>query len=115
MSQKRCRPRHHRRPQGRPVQPHQRHQHQGPRQRPQGPPHEIGGVERPGLLTPAPRPGEDRPGEAPAQAEGQWRFLGLLGLYDPPREDSKATIEAARAGEHGKGFSVVAAAVRSPG
>ena len=24
---------------------------------------------------------------------GQWRFLGVLPLYDPPREDSKATIE----------------------
>lgn len=30
--------------------------------------------------------------------DGQtWRFLGILPLYDPPREDSRATIEAARA------------------
>jgi H+-transporting ATPase len=29
--------------------------------------------------------------------EGQgWKFLGLLSLYDPPRDDSKATIEAAQ-------------------
>ncbi len=26
-----------------------------------------------------------------------WRFLGILPLYDPPREDSRATIAAARA------------------
>jgi H+-transporting ATPase len=25
-----------------------------------------------------------------------WKFIGLLSLYDPPREDSKATIEAAQ-------------------
>lgn len=31
--------------------------------------------------------------------EGRWRFLGLLPLFDPPREDAKATIaEAARMG-----------------
>lgn len=27
---------------------------------------------------------------------GAWKFLGLLSLYDPPREDSAATIAAAR-------------------
>ena len=27
---------------------------------------------------------------------GRWRFLGLLPLFDPPREDSSDTIEAAR-------------------
>ena len=27
---------------------------------------------------------------------GQWRFLGVLPLYDPPREDSKATIAQAK-------------------
>ncbi|HUO43949.1 MAG TPA: plasma-membrane proton-efflux P-type ATPase [Burkholderiales bacterium] len=32
-----------------------------------------------------------------ARADGEmWRFLGVLPLFDPPREDSKATIEAAR-------------------
>jgi hypothetical protein len=25
-------------------------------------------------------------------AQGQWRFLGVLPLFDPPREDSKSTI-----------------------
>jgi H+-transporting ATPase len=29
-------------------------------------------------------------------AQGQWQFLGVLPLYDPPREDSKATIATAR-------------------
>ena len=29
-------------------------------------------------------------------AGGEWTFLGVLSLADPPREDSKATIEAAR-------------------
>ena len=28
--------------------------------------------------------------------QGQWQFLGVLPLYDPPREDSKATIATAR-------------------
>ncbi|MEA5532953.1 plasma-membrane proton-efflux P-type ATPase [Crocosphaera sp. XPORK-15E] len=27
---------------------------------------------------------------------GQWQFLGILSLFDPPRPDSKITIEAAR-------------------
>ncbi len=31
--------------------------------------------------------------------EGRWQFLGILPLYDPPREDSKETIR--RAEEHG--------------
>lgn len=34
-------------------------------------------------------------GVARADTEGQWRLLGVIPLYDPPREDSKATIEAA--------------------
>ena len=34
-------------------------------------------------------------GVARTDARGQWRFLGVLPLYDPPREDSKATIETA--------------------
>lgn len=29
--------------------------------------------------------------------DAQWRFLGLLSLFDPPREDSAATIASARA------------------
>ena len=32
-----------------------------------------------------------------AGADGSWSFDGLLGLYDPPREDSKQTIADARA------------------
>jgi H+-transporting ATPase len=35
-------------------------------------------------------------GVARADAQGQWQFLGVLPLYDPPREDSKATIATAR-------------------
>jgi H+-transporting ATPase len=35
-------------------------------------------------------------GIARAEAEGQWRFLGLLPLFDPPREDSARTIAAIR-------------------
>ena len=35
-------------------------------------------------------------GVARTDAQGQWRFLGVLPLYDPPREDSKATIETAK-------------------
>jgi len=35
-------------------------------------------------------------GVARTDARGQWRFLGVLPLYDPPREDSKATIDTAR-------------------
>jgi H+-transporting ATPase len=35
-------------------------------------------------------------GVARMDAHGQWQFLGVLPLSDPPREDSKATITAAR-------------------
>jgi H+-transporting ATPase len=38
-------------------------------------------------------------GVARAADGGEWRFLGLLSLYDPPREDAKDTIAHAR--EHG--------------
>jgi len=33
---------------------------------------------------------------ARAEGEGEWRFLGVLPLFDPPREDAKATIATAR-------------------
>jgi H+-transporting ATPase len=35
-------------------------------------------------------------GVARTDDEGLWQFLGVLSLYDPPREDSKATIATAR-------------------
>jgi H+-transporting ATPase len=35
-------------------------------------------------------------GVAKTNQQGQWQFLGVLPLYDPPREDSKATIATAR-------------------
>jgi H+-transporting ATPase len=35
-------------------------------------------------------------GVARADAQGQWQFLGVLPLFDPPREDSRATITTAR-------------------
>ncbi len=35
-------------------------------------------------------------GVARAEAEGQWQFLGVLPMFDPPREDAKATIATAR-------------------
>jgi H+-transporting ATPase len=35
-------------------------------------------------------------GVARAEEEGQWQFLGVLPLFDPPREDAKATIATAR-------------------
>ncbi len=35
-------------------------------------------------------------GVARTNSEGQWQFLGVLPLFDPPREDSKPTIETAR-------------------
>jgi H+-transporting ATPase len=35
-------------------------------------------------------------GVARSDADGQWQFLGVLPLYDPPREDSKATLETAK-------------------
>jgi H+-transporting ATPase len=38
-------------------------------------------------------------GVARSDAEGGWRFMGILPLYDPPRDDSAQTI--AQAGEHG--------------
>jgi len=34
-------------------------------------------------------------GVARTDKQDQWQFLGVLPLYDPPREDSKATIETA--------------------
>ena len=36
-------------------------------------------------------------GVARAALEGAWEFLGMLPLYDPPREDSRATLEQAQA------------------
>ena len=36
-------------------------------------------------------------GVARADADGQWRLLGVLPLFDPPREDAKSTIATARA------------------
>ncbi len=36
-------------------------------------------------------------GVARADASGSWRFLGLLPLFDPPRDDSAETIATARA------------------
>jgi H+-transporting ATPase len=36
-------------------------------------------------------------GVARADGDGAWRFLGVLPLFDPPREDAKATIATARA------------------
>ncbi|HTR35768.1 MAG TPA: plasma-membrane proton-efflux P-type ATPase [Bryobacteraceae bacterium] len=35
-------------------------------------------------------------GVARADGDGAWRFLGVLPLFDPPREDSKVTIATAR-------------------
>lgn len=34
-------------------------------------------------------------GVARAETEGPWRFLGVLPLFDPPREEAKSTIAAA--------------------
>jgi len=34
-------------------------------------------------------------GVARAEADGPWQFLGVLPLFDPPREDSKSTIATA--------------------
>lgn len=34
-------------------------------------------------------------GVGSADADGKWRYLGLIKLEDPPRDDSKATVEAA--------------------
>jgi len=35
-------------------------------------------------------------GVARAEGEGRWQFLGVLPLFDPPREEAKATIATAR-------------------
>jgi H+-transporting ATPase len=35
-------------------------------------------------------------GVARAEGEGGWQFLGVLPLFDPPRDDAKATIATAR-------------------
>ena len=35
-------------------------------------------------------------GVARAEGGGQWQFLGVLPLFDPPRDDAKATIATAR-------------------
>jgi H+-transporting ATPase len=35
-------------------------------------------------------------GVARAEGEGPWQFLGVLPLFDPPREEAKATIATAR-------------------
>jgi len=44
-------------------------------------------------------------GVARREADGPWVFLGLLSLYDPPREDARATIE--EAGRHGIAVKMV--------
>ncbi len=44
-------------------------------------------------------------GVARAGADGVWRFLGLLPLYDPPREDAAATIADAQ--RHGIAVKMV--------
>ena len=36
-------------------------------------------------------------GVARAEGDGQWQFVGVLPLFDPPREDAKATITTALA------------------
>lgn len=57
-------------------------------------------------------------GVARTDGRGTWRYLGLLPLFDPPREDSAATIKAAKAmgiaikmvtGDH----EAIAASIRS--
>ncbi len=35
-------------------------------------------------------------GIAATDKDGKWRFVGLIGLYDPPREDSAQTIKTAQ-------------------
>ncbi len=35
-------------------------------------------------------------GVARAEGDGQWRFLGVLPLFDPPRDDAKSTIATAQ-------------------
>lgn len=44
-------------------------------------------------------------GVARANSKKEWQFLGLIPLYDPPREDSAETIE--RAGEHGISIKMI--------
>jgi H+-transporting ATPase len=44
-------------------------------------------------------------GVARKRGEGDWQFLGLLPLFDPPREDSAETIR--RAAEHGIAVKMV--------
>ena len=36
-------------------------------------------------------------GVARADGDGAWRFLGVLPLFDPPREDAESTIATAKA------------------
>ena len=35
-------------------------------------------------------------GVARAEEDGKWQFLGVLPLFDPPREDAKSTIATAQ-------------------
>jgi H+-transporting ATPase len=35
-------------------------------------------------------------GVARSDIDGRWQYLGIIPLYDPPREDSKSTIDTAR-------------------
>jgi H+-transporting ATPase len=35
-------------------------------------------------------------GVAKTDADGKWQYVGLLGIYDPPREDSAETIKTAQ-------------------
>ena len=44
-------------------------------------------------------------GVARAEGDGQWQFVGVLPLFDPPREDAKATIKTA--GEMGVKIKMV--------
>ena len=44
-------------------------------------------------------------GVARSENSGSWEFLGILPLFDPPREDSAATIADAR--EHGVEIKMV--------
>ncbi len=44
-------------------------------------------------------------GVARTDSQGSWRFLGILPLFDPPREDSKETIRQAE--EHGISVKMV--------
>ena len=44
-------------------------------------------------------------GVARAEGDDQWQFLGVLPLFDPPREDAKATIATAR--QMGVNFKMV--------